>query len=79
VEEPVSFGDWMLTILLMFIPCVNIIMMFVWAFGSSTKKSKSNFFKAALVWYLIVIVLTIVAVVAFGVSFASLYNSGMYY
>lgn len=44
LEEPVTFADWMVTMLIMFIPCVNIIMMFVWAFGSTTKKSKANYF-----------------------------------
>lgn len=66
LEEPVSFGDWMLSILLMTIPCVNIIMMFVWAFGSGTKKSKSNYFKAVLVWTLIWTVLTIIMMVGLG-------------
>ena len=31
LEEPVSFGEWMITLLIMMIPCVNIVMMFVWA------------------------------------------------
>lgn len=66
LEEPVSFGDWMLSILLMTIPCVNIIMMFVWAFGSGTKKSKSNYFKAVLVWTLIWTVLTVIMMVGLG-------------
>ena len=66
LEGPVSFGDWMLSILLMTIPCVNIIMMFVWAFGSGTKKSKSNYFKAVLVWTLIWTVLTIIMMVGLG-------------
>lgn len=79
LEEPVSFGDWMLTTLIMCIPCVGLIMMFVWAFGSGTKKSKSNYFKAMLVWALISIVLSIVMLVIFGASFAALANSGMYY
>lgn len=77
LEEPVSFGEWMLTTLILCIPCVNIIMMFVWAFGSSTKKSKSNYFKAMLAWALISIVLSIVIMIVFGASFAALYNSGM--
>ena len=79
LEEPVSFGDWMVTTLIMCIPCVGLIMMFVWAFGSGTKKSKSNYFKAMLVWALISIVLSIVMMVIFGASFAALANSGMYY
>jgi len=52
----------------MSIPCVNIIMMFVWAFGSGTNKSKSNFFKANLVWTLIWTVLAVIMVIVFSVS-----------
>jgi heme/copper-type cytochrome/quinol oxidase subunit 2 len=60
LEEPVSLGEWMLTMLVMCIPLVNIIMTFVWAFSSSAKKSKSNYFKASLIWALIGIAVTIV-------------------
>lgn len=66
LEEPVSFGDWMLSTLLMMIPCVNIIMMFVWAFGSGVKKSKSNYFKAMLVWMLIWVVLWVILMIGLG-------------
>lgn len=68
VEDPVSFGDWMLTILIMCIPCVNVVMMFVWAFSSNTKKSKSNYFKAQLVWALIYIVVVVLLVIVMGAS-----------
>ncbi|MDE5823888.1 MAG: hypothetical protein K2H91_04290, partial [Lachnospiraceae bacterium] len=78
LEEPVTFADWMLSTLIMCIPCVNIIMVFVWAFGSNTKKSKSNYFKAMLVWMLIGIVLSIVMIGAFGAIFASLDPSYYY-
>ena len=71
LEEPVSFGDWMLSLLLMMIPCVNIVMMFVFAFGNG-KKSKSNFFKANLVWMLISIVLSVIIVIAFSASIAAM-------
>lgn len=74
LEEPVSFGEWMVALLLMMIPCVNIIMMFVFAFGKS-KKSKSNFFKAYLVWFLIMFVLSIIIGVAFGASMAAMMSS----
>ena len=66
LEEPVSLGEWMITILLMAIPCVQIIMPFVWAFSSSTKKSKSNFFKASLIFAAIYLVLFIISMIAFG-------------
>ena len=79
LEEPVTFADWMGTMLIMFIPCVNIIMMFVWAFGSTTKKSKANYFKATLVWTLIAFVLAIVMGGVFGAVLGSLMQSGAYY
>lgn len=77
LEEPVSFGDWMITMLIMSIPCVNIVMMFVWAFGNGNK-SKSNYFKAYLVWALISIVISVILVAVFGASIAALLNSTGY-
>lgn len=79
LEEPVSFADWMVTTLILCIPCLNIIMMFVWAFGSGTKKSKSNYFKAMLVWALISIVLIIVFVATYGAIFFSALGGSGYY
>lgn len=66
LEEPVSFGEWMVTMLVMCIPCVNIVMVLVWAFGSGTKKSKSNYCKATIVWSLIMVVLSFVMTIIFG-------------
>lgn len=68
LEEPVSLGEWMITLLLMLVPCVGIIMPFVWAFSSSTKKSKSNYFKAFLIFVAIYTVLIILYMAAFGGS-----------
>lgn len=80
LEEPVTFGDWMLTILITMIPCVNLIMMFVWAFGSGTKKSKANYFKAVLVWSLIWVVLWAIMMIGLGASISAIMNSaGGYY
>ena len=50
LEEPVSKGEWALCYFLMMIPCVGLIMMFVWAFSKTEKKSKSNFFKVQLIF-----------------------------
>ncbi len=80
LEEPVSFADWMLTTLVMFIPCVNIIMLFVWAFSAGTKKSKSNYCKAMLVWMLISVVLSFVLGGVFMATIAAiLQEQGMYH
>lgn len=74
MEEPMSVKEWLITDLLLLIPCVNIILVFVWAFSSSEKKSKSNYFKANLIFagcvlafYLIIVII----MVAMGVAFSS--------
>lgn len=59
-EEAVTVKDWLITMLVMMVPFVNVVMMFVWAFTDGTNKSKSNFFKASLIMMVISIVLSIV-------------------
>ncbi|WP_458119563.1 hypothetical protein [Paenibacillus sp. Z6-24] len=71
----VSFKDWMITILLMAIPIVNIVMLFVWGFSGSTNPSKANYAKATLVWIGIFIVLYVLLIVIFGAAFMSAINS----
>ena len=56
-QNPVSVGDWMITYLILCIPIVNIIMLFVYAFGSDTQPSKANWAKASLIWFAIAFVL----------------------
>ena len=75
MEVPVTMGEWLLTIFLMLIPCVNIILLFVWAFSGSTAKSKSNWAKAQLIWVAISIILTIIFYAIFGAVILSALNS----
>ena len=79
LDEPISMGEWLVTMLLMLIPCVNIVLMFVWAFSSKEKKSKSNYFKAALIFAAIVLVLYIILIAIFGVAITSMINSNYAY
>ncbi|MCZ1268554.1 hypothetical protein CS562_06715 [Paenibacillus sp. LK1] len=60
----------MLTLFLMMIPLVNIIMLFVWAFGDSNP-SKANYAKAALLWAaigIVVYILVFVLIIGAGIS-----------
>lgn len=59
-KRVVGVGDWMLTMLVMAIPIVNLVMLFVWALSSSTPKSKSNWAKASLIWMAIGIGLLVI-------------------
>ena len=71
LEEPITMGEWLITMLIMLIPCVNIVMMFVWAFSSTEKKSKSNYFKANLIFTGILFVFAIVMGIVVSVAAAS--------
>lgn len=72
LEEPMTVKEWMITWLLLCIPIANFILPFVWAFDSSTKKSKSNFFKAYLIWTLIIIVISVIFTIIMAVAGVSL-------
>jgi len=69
--RPLTLADWMLTLFITFIPLVNIIMLFVWAFGNNTHPSKANWAKANLLWFLIGIVLFIIFISVFGLALFS--------
>ena len=56
-QDTLSVGDWMIILLIISIPVVNIIMLFVWALSSDTNVTKSNFAKAALMWFVVIIIL----------------------
>lgn len=77
IDQPqapvVSIKEWLLTNLILMIPLVNIVMTFVWAFGSNTNPNKANYFKAALILFVIYLVLA-VAVVIFGSAAANQYQ-----
>lgn len=62
-EAPViSVKSWMLTMFLLAIPIVNIVLLFVWAFGRVANPSKTNYAKAYLLWMAIVIAIYIVLI-----------------
>lgn len=66
VSSDVSVKDWLLTDLILSIPLINVIMIFVWAFGGGTNKSKANFFRAQLLWLLILGLCAIVLLILFS-------------
>lgn len=49
-SQIVKTSEWLITYLVVSIPIVGFIMLFVWAFGSSTNPNKSNWAKATLIW-----------------------------
>lgn len=61
--------DWLIVFLISALPIINIVMLFVWAFsGNSVNPNKSNFAKAGLLWFAIIMGLYIVLGVVFGLG-----------
>lgn len=75
----VSTKDWVITYLITAIPLVGFIMLFVWAFGSDTNHNKANWAKAALIWMVIAMALSILIFLVFGAAiFGAMAQSNAY-
>ncbi len=68
-NQIMSVKDWFITVFVAAIPLVGLIMLFVWAFGSSTNATRTNWAKALLLWYAVILVLYILIAVIFGAAF----------
>ena len=68
-QDTLTVGDWMIILLLISIPIVNIIMLFVWALSSDTNETKSNFAKATLMWFVVIIILWVLFFASLGSIF----------
>ncbi|MGN0465764.1 MAG: hypothetical protein ACI4F9_05355 [Lachnospiraceae bacterium] len=64
-NEEVGVFDWILTLIILSIPCLNFIMMFLWAFASG-KASKRNFMRAKLIIMLVWILIFVILVLNFS-------------
>lgn len=60
IYPEVSIGNWIITLIILVIPLVNIIMLFVWAFNRNTNITKANWAKASLILFAVWILLGII-------------------
>ncbi len=71
VQNHVTLGDWIITFIITAIPIVGFVMLFVWAFGEGTNKSKKTWAQA----YLILIAVGIILAIIFFTVFMSFISS----
>ena len=71
ISPIMTVKDWVITLILLSIPLVNIIMIIVWAVNDTTNRNKKNFALATLIMWGIAIVLFIIL----GSSFFALLSS----
>lgn len=71
LEKPLSVGQWVGTLLLTCIPCVNLIMLIVWACQAVGNKSRSNWAKAQLIITAIVVAIYVILAIIIAATGAS--------
>lgn len=68
-----SLKDWVVTLLISFIPVVGFVMLFVWGFSDSANPNKKNWARAALIMFAVFTVLYIIfGVLIFGSMMATM-------
>jgi hypothetical protein len=66
--RPLTVGEWMITLLVLWIPLVNIVMYLIWALSETGNLNRKRFCQASIIWFLIFLGLGI----AFAVLAAAL-------
>lgn len=79
LNAPMRVGEYIVSFILIAIPIVNLIMLLVWTFGSTTNINKKNFAKAVLILTLIGIGLWIIIAIITAALGYSILSSGRYY
>jgi hypothetical protein len=69
-ENVMGLKDWLLVLIVQMIPCVGIIMMFVWAFGNDGNQTRKNYCRAMLIIAAVMFVLAII-------TYATIYSAIM--
>jgi len=77
-DKVISTGEWVASKFLLFIPVVNIIFLFIWAFSKTENKNKSNWAKATLIVYVLRVFIYMLIILMFFSFFMSLFNSTYY-
>lgn len=71
--KDMTVGDWLITMLILIIPIVNIVMLFIWGFGNPD--ARRNYARASLIWMAIGIVLMLIF---YGAVFAFIFSLNSY-
>jgi len=66
--RPMTVGNWMMTLLVLAIPIVNLVMYLIWALSSAGNVNRRNFCKASIYWFLIILGIYIFFMALVGVA-----------
>ena len=66
-KKVVTTWEWLIYFFILSIPLVNIIIVFVDAFGSNRNENKKSFCRAILLTFVLTIIAAVLTIVLFGV------------
>ena len=73
-NQNMSVVDWLITLVVMMIPCVGIVMMFVWSFSGTGNPNRKTFCRA----YLVVLAAAVVLSFIVAIFFAAIFSEFLY-
>ncbi len=71
---PLTLGQWIVTMLVLAIPCVNIIMLFVWGFGNGNINRK-RYCQATLIFAIISFVFSMIITAVMGATILEIFKN----
>lgn len=61
--KPMTVTDWILTMIILALPLVNIVALIIWAVSPATQPSKRTYAQASIILFAVIFVLAIVAAI----------------
>ena len=77
-NPPLSVGQYLGMYLLMCVPILNIVLLFMWAFGSAVNLNKKNYARAVLILFAVSVVIWIIFGGIFIGAMSNLMNDSYY-
>ena len=74
MDKEMTLGNWIATVVLTCIPCINLIMLIVWAVGNGYVERK-RYAQATLIVAAVLVVLYIIFMALFGTAIMSSLNA----
>lgn len=73
-DEELTLGQWIGSIVISMIPCVGLVFLFIWAFGSNTQTDKKRWAQAMLIMTAIGVVISIILYAVMGAAFYAAFS-----
>ncbi|HIW20454.1 MAG TPA: hypothetical protein H9887_00295, partial [Candidatus Dorea intestinavium] len=78
-NTPLTLKEWIITLILVAIPCVGIVMLIMWAVSKAGNINRKRFAQAQLIIGAAAVIIYLLIMLIFGASFMTMFGGGYYY